>query len=401
MSMDLSTLLTSMQMTRERLEEKMDSAIRHAEVNDLIAFLQLHPEVKDILRSLLGQRINVTKRGIQNNSTSYLGHFIDLGFKDPNPEFKTTPQQRNMMRVLILNGAQVDMKDSYGNTPLMQAVRVKDIPAIKLLLASDANMYAFNRDGQTAKILAEEEGIKLEQLKNDALKEKNSALEHQAIITAISEKNRETFASLIQKYVLYGGDINSKENTGKTFLCYALEADATDIVQLLLENGANTDIRCNGKSAFQVAKEKGINLAIMRTNVERSHRQSLQKLPTIKTEDAKQLLAKPGSRSKRAAMMLPKGFNFEQLIQNFENTGELDFNAMTPEQLSKLQKDLQSELSRRSQMPAQEAAGAVAAARAATGLLGKMSWQNLQKLEKKLDEELRRSNISIQRIEKK
>ena len=55
---------------------------------------------------------------------------------------------------LLGQGAQVDLRDRDGDTPLVAAALLSDIDAVRLLLQAGANVNAANTRGETALILA-------------------------------------------------------------------------------------------------------------------------------------------------------------------------------------------------------------------------------------------------------
>lgn len=61
----------------------------------------------------------------------------------------------NLTRLLLENGAEVDVQTTYGDTPLMWAVKYGKPSTVALLLQAGADMSIQNADGETAKDLAE------------------------------------------------------------------------------------------------------------------------------------------------------------------------------------------------------------------------------------------------------
>ena len=105
----------------------------------------------------------------------------------------------------ILNGANVDAKESnYGTTALMAAALKGKTETAKLLLRHGANVNAEDNNGWRALMWA-------------------------------SAKGKTETAELLLRY---GADVDAKDNEGNTALMYATREDNTEIARLLSEYGA-------------------------------------------------------------------------------------------------------------------------------------------------------------------
>lgn len=58
------------------------------------------------------------------------------------------------VRDMLASGANVNVKDEHGNTPLIEAARNGHDDVVRTLLAAGADVKAKNDDGQTALMLA-------------------------------------------------------------------------------------------------------------------------------------------------------------------------------------------------------------------------------------------------------
>lgn len=93
-------------------------------------------------------------------------HYLTLGFsadtRGPNGltalGLAVRRRQKEMARLLIDRGADVNAGVGGGNTPLMEASSQGDVELVELLLASRADPGATNDNGQTALLLAVGEG---------------------------------------------------------------------------------------------------------------------------------------------------------------------------------------------------------------------------------------------------
>ena len=105
---------------------------------------------------------------------------------------------------LINNGAKVNLRDDDGDTALIAVAEVENVEALKVLLDAGAKVNVTNNDGQTALMLAAEHG----KLHN------------------------------VRALILAGADVNARDKDGKTALMLAKENDEAAVVRLLKAHGA-------------------------------------------------------------------------------------------------------------------------------------------------------------------
>ena len=125
--------------------------------------------------------------------------------------------------LLLKRGAEVDSRNSYGQTPLMRAA-IKGTEVVRLLIDAGAQINLMDADGQTALFCA----IKYPHLEN------------------------------VQLLLERGIDVNSRDRLGRTALFHAVVSGRVDSVRILLENGADFDITdSRGLTPLYYATQRG------------------------------------------------------------------------------------------------------------------------------------------------
>ena len=174
-----------------------------ADINDDLVMAAASGDAKGVRRLLAdGANINV----IRQNYTPLTGA-AQWGHK-------------NVVELLIAKGADVNAKNSKGDTPLHAAYKI-DI--IKLFIARGANVNARNNEGNTPLHLA------------------------------LRGTDGSDIANLL---ITNGADINAKSNEGITPLHIAAFRGQRDIVELLIEKGANVHAKDRvGRTPLDYARE--------------------------------------------------------------------------------------------------------------------------------------------------
>lgn len=93
----------------------------------------------------------LVKHGADVNQLDIDGNNIIYKYMEENKTFKKDREQRgyhNNLQTVIMMGANVNAKDSYGGITLHKAILDCDIATIKLLLHSGADMYAIDNRGR-------------------------------------------------------------------------------------------------------------------------------------------------------------------------------------------------------------------------------------------------------------
>lgn len=154
------------------------------------------------------------------------------------------------------NLSNIQATDTYGNTALHSAAISGHPQIIKYVIQLGAKPTVTNKEYETPLMLAVKEGqIQAVQVlypyydkKLDIDKEGNTLLYSAAM------NGREDILQLLLKKSK--GEINSKNNEGKTAVIIAAEYGYSMIVEILLRNGADSEIKSNeGKTALDYAKK--------------------------------------------------------------------------------------------------------------------------------------------------
>jgi len=164
---------------------------------------------KDIVELLLLNKANPNK---MINSGQFKGHFPLI--------LATENKDLNIVKLLIKNGADINLKYSNGCTSLILASQLGHDGITKFLLENDANVNLKKDDGVTALELASELG-------------------HEKIVNLLIKNH---------------ANINVQTNAGFTPLMMAAQMEKEKIVKILLEKEANPNIKSNqGSTALMLA----------------------------------------------------------------------------------------------------------------------------------------------------
>ena len=150
----------------------------------------------------------------------------------------------------LSKGANVNMRDTFGRTPLCRAVVVGDEAVLRLLLKYDADVDAKDADGSPALMCCKNEAVMSILLENgasiDARDRAGYTALHQAVLSG-----QETVVQLLLKY---GANIGKKDRDGYTTFHRAAILGHEAVVQLLLKYGADVNAKdWNGDTPLGLA----------------------------------------------------------------------------------------------------------------------------------------------------
>jgi len=160
-------------------------------------------------------------------------------------------------RKLLLAGATIDVRDRDGFTPLMLAIAGGNQKMATFLIEQKADVNRRNKIGQTALMLAAQSGYKrlVEQLIQAGAdvrtidKEKRNAVSWAA--------SRGDFPEVIATLVMFNANPDARDVRGITPLIAASLMGYAKSVGVLLTLGVNEKRKFRGKTAYQIADEKG------------------------------------------------------------------------------------------------------------------------------------------------
>jgi ankyrin repeat protein len=193
-----------------------------------------------------GASVNAT----DNKGLTALLYSLDDENRAYGEEAKTLPARRSEVarRILLAKGVDVNAANADGETPLIRAVRLKNVETIKALLAKGADANRSDIFGDTAVTLAydtdNEEIQKL--LPATSFKGKPTNVLNAFLRAAVGKKDQ----AKVKELLIAGADPNHEFAIGynhksikQTVLIVAAGMGQAGIVQLLLDNGANVSAK--------------------------------------------------------------------------------------------------------------------------------------------------------------
>ncbi len=171
-----------------------------------------------------------------------------------------SPDSLRVIPVLLENGANPDIPDEHGDTPLHKASKfgLKDV--VKQLIKAGADVNAKGNQGISPLMYAAGGGW------NDLVKlllDSKADIHHKSELdmtslhfACLSKTAHETaLISLVEMLLKAGVDINSIDYRGRSALHNAVVRKRTELVKILLEYGANAEMTDNNNlTALEIAK---------------------------------------------------------------------------------------------------------------------------------------------------
>ena len=187
------------------------------------------------------------------------------------------------IKALLTRGGEINFRDpNSGYTPLMYAVRVYRIKALRYLITKGANINSIANDGRTAMHLAamsrNTEAMKVLMSANANVMVADTSGKRPAdyianapsnviieLIGNYSDMNRALLdftrigsVLAVQYAINHGANLDARDGDGSTALIIAVTMRNIKILSLLIQAGADIGMRdLHSKTPFQIAVEKG------------------------------------------------------------------------------------------------------------------------------------------------
>jgi ankyrin repeat protein len=195
------------------------------------------------------------ENSIIDNNIEKIKEIISKGIKIESLVSIHLARNNAMLKFLLENNADVDIKDNQGNTMLIYAIEEQDIEQVMLLLAHNARTNIYNNKGDTPLIIAiimNNKEIVNELLNNGADPSMKNINNVSPIQIAIEKGNNKIVKMLIKARV----DLKP-QTTILVPLIEMVKTNNMNGVKILLENGANINDMDNYTSPLLLAVEIG------------------------------------------------------------------------------------------------------------------------------------------------
>lgn len=221
---------------RESVKHEIDIMVRikgnETKVKQFLTAASANDQTK--IEQLLQQGILITSNDAQGDTA--LHYAAMQGHKD-------------MVAFLLEKGADIEQKDLLGMTPLHVAARSGQFKMVEFLLQRGANPSTLDKQN------------------------------YNPLITAIKgyskHKNLEALTNIVEILLAKGDNINQQNKDGQTALIYASILDLENIVQMLVDVGADTTLQDQlHHNALEVTKNDNIKQILKSTNSENQKRKA-------------------------------------------------------------------------------------------------------------------------------
>jgi len=156
--------------------------------------------------------------------------------------YQAEKEDIQVIQKLIQEGANVNIRDGWNDTPLILACQENNKALAQLLIEKGANLNAKGHDGNTPLIIACKEKYKeLVQLLIEKGVNLNAHNENgETALTIACQQNDEPIATLL---IEKGANLNAHNSNGNTPLIIACQGGYTKLAQLLVAAGANVNTK--------------------------------------------------------------------------------------------------------------------------------------------------------------
>ncbi len=159
-----------------------------------------------------------------------------------------------VIKALVASGADLDIADREGCTALHGIVRVNNLQVCKELCRQGADVNTKNKYGNTPLDTAR----KLQHKEIAALLQSYDARAGsicRSLVYAIEDGDVKKIKRLLEQ----GADVNMKDRDGVSLLHHAVRAERLEIMKLLIDKGASVDARdANGRTILRYASDPKI-----------------------------------------------------------------------------------------------------------------------------------------------
>jgi hypothetical protein len=194
--------------------------------------------------------------------------------------------------------ADVNAADENGNMPLKLAVESGSVECVNMLLQAGANPNAKDSSGSTALMAACQAGFK--EIEEALLAAKaDPAVKNATGMTALHIAAMMRQLDVIEPLIKAHADVNAKDNDGQTPVVLAQRSGATEIVELLRQNGATMPVvqdpmamygnPSQGAAPVVAASRRPDNFVIDANAIARQLLEAPTLLPPLKVIDANSL----------------------------------------------------------------------------------------------------------------
>ncbi|UCE22743.1 MAG: ankyrin repeat domain-containing protein [Candidatus Aminicenantes bacterium] len=184
-------------------------------------------------------------------------------------------------QILIENGADIDLKNNFGETPLSVAVAVGNEDMLNVLIKNNARVPITGNKGKellhraASKGFAEFVDLMIERgVDTSSTNNNGGTLLHSAAFGGLVE--------LMEKLIKDGTNVNELNRYGLSPLHRAASEGHKKVIELLIKNGAKIDIESHeGKTPFHLAADQG-NEEIVKFFISKGARNNPPKFPVLK-----------------------------------------------------------------------------------------------------------------------